>query len=106
MNLVTKQILIDEVCFRWAQQYYVNGEWRYGYDKEDTYHKLQSLGYNKTEDDIAKVIGNRGWTLLVCDECNNEVDTVVHFGKESYGFQICQPCLIKSTMKVLKEDNW
>lgn len=63
------------------------------------------LGDNKTEDDVARVIGNRGWTLLVCDECNNEVDTVVQFGKGSYVFHICQACSIKATMEFLKDNE-
>lgn len=105
MNILTKQHLIDVVCDRWLKQYYQLGAWKYGKDKEDIYYKLVMLGDSKTEDDIARVIGNRGWTLLVCDECNNEVDTVVQFGKESYSFHICQTCSIKATMEFLKEND-
>lgn len=101
MNLVTKQILIDEVCFRWAQQYYTNGEWRYGYDKEDIYHKLQSLGDKKTEESIAEVIGNSSWTQLICNECNRDSERVVVMSCEEYAFYLCLKCINKAG-KLLK----
>ncbi|HCH9337326.1 TPA: hypothetical protein PNO69_004522 [Salmonella enterica] len=101
MNILTKQHLIDVVCDRWLKQYYYNGEWRYGYNKEDTYYKLQSLGDKKTEESITEVIGNSSWTQLICNECNRDNERVVVMSCEEYSLYLCLKCINKAG-KLLK----
>jgi len=103
MKLITKQDLIDGVCLRWKIQYFANGEWKYGNNKEDIYNNLVSLGDDKTEQDIEKVIGNNSWTRLSCDICNNDVDRVVTTDFSEYSHYMCLNCASKAVGILLGE---
>lgn len=52
-----------------------------------------------TPDDVAKIIGDRSWTRLECDECNKEVDAILNVG-EPLGYalsvNICFHCVKKA----------
>lgn len=106
MILLTKQHLIDGICDRWLSQYYYLGAWKYGKDKEQIYHNLAKLGDKKTEESIAKVIGNGSWTHLTCDECAAEVDSVLIFLEDwDSPVQICKSCIDKASMILSEQEN-
>lgn len=104
MNILNKQYLIDNICSVWKQNYFFAGNWRYGHNKEEIYNNLVALGDNKTEENIAEVIGNSSWTRLECSECEQDSYSVVTMSVEEYGIYLCKSCLIKG-LELLGEDN-
>lgn len=96
MKLITKREVIKRVAERWLNQY--TQFKRHSGEKQDTYKRLLQLVLDTaTEDDVEKVIGNRSWTRMACDQCEQEVDTLVQVGQEpdyeSRTASLCPTCL-------------
>lgn len=100
MIVITEKDLIKTVCERWKDTYgarwYNNPENR---KHLEIYERLKRLK-NPTSDEIAAIIGNRSWTTLQCDECEQDVLKVVELGQEpdfeSRTVHLCQYCLQKA----------
>jgi len=97
MKLLTKRGLIQDILGRWKEQYpTLHG------DKAKIYLKLLALDLDTaTEQEVEAVIGNGSWTRMICDECSEEVETLVVVGEEP-GYEsrtacICPDCLKKAT---------
>ena len=63
--------------------------------------ELQSLdGDTATKEDVALIIGNDSWVRLTCDECEEDVDTVIRVGEkpdyESSTAYLCGSCVLKA----------
>lgn len=96
MKLITKRDVIKQVAERWQNQYTPFSS--HSYDKYNTYKKLLALDLDTaTEDDVEKIIGNRSWTRLSCEQCDKEVDTLVQVGQEpdyeSRTASLCLDCI-------------
>lgn len=88
MKIITQRQLIRNVANRWREQYFklddslddipVNGK-----SKRQIQTELDSLDKEiATAQDINNIIGNGSWTRLRCDECGQEVETVLRVGEE------------------------
>jgi len=95
MYVVRKIDLIKKVSKQWDHQYKRTDQ----KDKIEIGNRLRTERPN-TEDEVAKIIGNRGWTKNVCDECNNDCDITIQLGQEpdyeSATASICKECLKKA----------
>jgi len=82
------------VAERWHEQYGRGGEWRntVSGSSKDTYDRLVALGENPSIADAAKVIGNKSWTYISCNGCNDDVERAVQIG-EYEGKTFCQVCV-------------
>lgn len=97
MELITQRKLIQGVAAAWGQQYrhYSEG------DKRDITIKLEALdGNTATPEDVANIIGNKGWTSIKCDECGRVVIEAVRMGEEpdyeSHTAHLCLQCLVNA----------
>ena len=93
MELITKQSLIDTVGLNWQKHYPENFELTGGEFSNKILEKLEKLPATRTEEDIAKVIGNYSWTEINCEECGESVDEVIVFTEAA---KICKRCLKKA----------
>lgn len=94
MNATTKAWAIANVADNWRRQY--PGEIISGSgEKFDKYQRLLALPPERTEQDIAAIIGNGSWTRLICDNCEQSVDIYVRVGSDNrpYPVYICLDCL-------------
>lgn len=76
------------VADRWASQYQhpVDGWRRYseldkGRSRKDVHDELAALGDNPPIDKVAEIIGNKSWSYICCDGCNNYVERAVCIGE-------------------------
>lgn len=95
--LLTKQHLVNTVDERWKKQYYRGGSWKYCADEK--YEQLVSLGNNKNSEDVDKIIGNSSWKMLVCHNCNKDVDAVFIFGTGYDSLYVCEDCVKIATQQ-------
>lgn len=91
MRLITTRSSIKAVPDMWDRQY------KNTKNKQHiiTGIRLRSLDLETcTPDDIAVIIGNKSWTHLCCDECENDVNAVVELGQEpDYESRTARVCL-------------
>ena len=103
MLKVTQRDLIRTADKRWRDQYWNTRD----LDKSRKALALTQLDKDTaTEEDVTRIIGNRSWTQLICDECGTEVESVVCIGgkpevsrKSRY---ICKPC-VERALKLFEE---
>jgi hypothetical protein len=98
MIKITQRRLILSVADRWHKQYQCYGQDR---SKAEIWIKLDALDKSTASvEDVAAIIGNYSWCKLKCDECQNEVGSVVRLGEEpdyeSNTANICTECLRKA----------
>lgn len=88
MNLITQRDRIRGAAANWRRQY--PGE-------RKKYNQLRALDTETaTAEQVAAIISNTSWTSLTCDECEQEVTTVVEGRAEPYGRSpatVCADCL-------------
>lgn len=98
--LLTKQHLVNTVDERWKKLYYKNSSWDYfGDGKLGIYEKLVSLGENKNQEDVDKIIGNPSWTKLICNHCDNDVNAVFIFNTGYDSCYVCEDCVKVATQQ-------
>ena len=94
MKIITRQDVLQGVPARWREQYPTS--------REEIYKKLLAIidSGNYTESQIDAIIGNDSWTSLVCDECDQEAELIIHLGEEpdyeSKTLFLCLACLKKA----------
>ena len=100
MKLRTKRQLIDGVAAAWKAQYWhpLHG-WMYSTpqnDKEAFYKELAELPPGATETQVTAVLGQQTWTENKCNECQRDVDVLIHLGEDpdydSVTFYLCPAC--------------
>lgn len=90
--------MILRIVCRWKEQY---PEYhRYGIEKDEIRDKLCALDLETaTVDDIANIIGDRGWVTESCDECGIECQEWLHLGQEpdydARWYELCRDCAKK-----------
>lgn len=80
------------VAERWKVQYFHEATGWKTIERsrpEEVYNKLCALGPEPTTDAVAEVIGNRSWTDIRCDACN---DYVVRAARVN-DVALCRLCL-------------
>jgi hypothetical protein len=101
MKVITKRDLILSVGERWCEQYAYSIR-----DPKERQHKhvmlvrdrLRKLNLETCEEgEVLKIVGNAGWTALICDQCEAHVTTVAEF-QTAYGdettMRICMRCVL------------
>jgi len=93
---------------RWRESYFGGhgDKWRQGTlscgkTAEEIYDLLCLLGPDPAREDVAKIIGNKSWSYLSCDGCNEQVVYTVSIG-EYEPKQYCKTCLSEA-LAVLSE---
>ena len=78
-------------------------------DKREIYYQLVDLGKNPDPEEVSDIIGNRSWTVCVCDECGQETKVVVSIAAGgAAGSRICVECLqraIRTAKELLKKEQ-
>ena len=90
------------VAERWREQYCRGGVWTdtaYG-SSEKKYKTLVDLGPTPDIDAVSSIIGNKSWSYLSCDGCNQYVQTAVSLGE--YEPKVYCAVCIAEAMEVLK----
>lgn len=100
MKIITERDRIRNVAERWAQVY------EKGYYANDPVKQgiLQSLRMLNPETcsaaDVNKVIGNKSWTTMRCNECKEDTTWIIQLGEtpdcESATANICRACFDKA----------
>jgi hypothetical protein len=102
MKLITRWTLAKEVRRKWNKQY-PKPEYKSQFD--DVRKALKALGPNPNPYDVDQIIGNNSWTEVgFCDECNEEVESLIEIGTDSLRrhansespVRICNECLLKA----------
>lgn len=70
---------------------------------------LRELGARPDPDDVDRIIGNRSWTRLACNNCQREAAKVVQVGEapseyESYTASLCLDC-VQAAAKAMRGNN-
>lgn len=94
ISLITKKQKIYNVLDRWKEQYKhysINDKSDKAYI-ESNLIELFSAG-EQTEESISKIIGNRTWTELNCNNCEKDCQELLIFENYSHFIQICKDCL-------------
>lgn len=92
MNFTFASLVSRSAIARFEKQY---SDGRYPQHKQ-TLDKLLALPpEQQTPDNIAKLIGNKGWTHPHCVECGAYPDVAVEMGNPDYdqSVTLCLPCL-------------
>ena len=94
MKLITERGLIREVANRWREQYPAG---RSGADKDQIWQRLSELDPEKASaEEVGRIIGNKSWATICCDECMNDTKAVVELGEEpsweSRTIHLCRAC--------------
>ena len=99
-KLITQRDLIRDVANKWKEAYWdeKNGTYYYGSEKGEIHQKLLKLDLEKcSAESVNKIIGNKSWTELKCDQCQKRVRSVVMVGQkpdyESSTTQLCRGCI-------------
>lgn len=109
MRVVSRKGLAEIAAKRWKNQYYSRGAWGRGRimslgEPEAIYEGLVALGDNPDPDDVDRIIGNKSWTYVCCNECNKSCESVIELGQEpdyeSSTAHVCKACL-KAAVKLL-----
>lgn len=94
------------VAERWAQQYqHPKDGWRGTAQRPDgkkIYDNLIALGENPPIDKVAEIIGNKSWSYISCEGCNEYVERAVVLGEyepKSY----CATCINEAHQILLGE---
>jgi hypothetical protein len=94
-----------DVAQKWRNQYYRGDAWvstAFG-DAGLIYKSLCLLGANPGRDEVAAVVGNKSWSYICCDGCNEYHAKLAGIGEDdpkSY----CKTCL-REALTVLEEVN-
>jgi hypothetical protein len=97
---ITTKDMVRNVADRWRKQYPNNVPTING-SSGDVLCQLEVLPLNATPEMVAKIIGNAGWTEIVCDECGHKVEAVVVMSDP--GRQYCEKCLERAVESIQKE---
>lgn len=90
------------VADRWRASYFVDhgNQWREGAlaggkTAKQIYDALCKLGEHPTLATVAEVIGNKSWSYISCDGCNEHVERAVIIGDGEYSDRkcFCRTCL-------------
>lgn len=72
------------VAERWRNQYFKqDGGWSKHPDStsEAIYESLRCLGGNPDIAKVANIIGNKSWSYIACDGCNEYVERAIRLGR-------------------------
>lgn len=120
MKLTTQRDLIRIVAKRWRDTYSpFKGELpifsvRNGFiaqkSKEQIANELDALDRETaTPADVEAIIGNGSWTRLTCDECKNDVDTILTVGQnpdyDDRSTDLCLYCVNKAFLFVSRGEK-
>lgn len=85
------------VAERWWSQYKYSERGSTGGvgDKILIYDELIALGPMPSAEDVARVIGNKSWSYLMCDGCNSYELTLVSIG-EYEAKSYCKTCIAEA----------
>ena len=89
-----------DVAERWKAQYRDGGgEWlgTVSGSSRDKYEKLCALGPNPDIAAVAEITGNKSWSYISCDGCDQYPERAVRIGEydtKSY----CQECIEEASM--------
>ena len=83
------------VAARWREQYEERLSRWYDDNKKEIYKKLLALGENPDREDVAKIVGNKSWSYLTCDGCQESEAALVSIG-EYEAKNYCKTCLAES----------
>ncbi len=95
MRIITKRKRIKGVFDRWRKQYPTKKDCTE--EQVKITKELSKLNLNRVgEKKIIEIIGNKTWTDLICDECQEDQDKVVRFierYEDKYECNSCDLCL-------------
>ena len=95
LTIIRRSEVLKRVPDDWASQYSRNLD----PDKRAITSMLLALDRDTmTEDQVNSIIGNKSWTSLACDVCNEEKPVLVRIGDEpdheARWQDVCRSCLI------------
>ena len=93
ISILTAEENIRRAPERWSDQYdhLVGDSWEPYQEKS---RELAALVWPFTKEDVERIIGNKSWTTLTCDICNNEAHSLLNLEIDpSYGLCACRSCL-------------
>lgn len=101
-DIITKSGIVSDVPKAWAKSY-ENYRGPNALDMKRITSELRDLPSGFSADDVEKIIGNKSWTTLHCDQCGNDVDAVARFGAENpvtLTYDICEVCIRQAGIAV------
>ena len=111
MKVITQRELIQSVADRWHAQYqpftHDSAPWTIGKTKSGIWRELVALNKDEaTTQEVDTIIGNKSWTRMMCDQCEQDADSVIQVGAaldyESATAHLCRSCLQSAYELMLK----
>jgi hypothetical protein len=101
MRKITTKDMVRSVADRWRKQYPTNIPTING-SSGQALPQLEALPLNATPEMVTAIIGNPGWTEIVCDECGHKVEAVVVMS-DTPKRQYCENCLERAVDTIQRE---
>lgn len=109
MKIITERDIIRSVADRWADTY-ETGYYANDPEKQGILKSLRMLSTTTCSvDDVNKIIGNKSWTRMRCNECTQFTNWVIQLGEEpdyeSATASLCRPCFDKAVQLVTTQSS-
>jgi hypothetical protein len=93
MKIESSIVQAKTVAERWRKQYFREGSWGRTItgDSELVYNRLLECSNDPAE--IARIVGNFGWSHISCGSCGEYVLVVVVFGENESEVKVCRNCV-------------
>jgi hypothetical protein len=101
MKKITTKDMVRGVADRWRRQYPAN-VMTVGGGSGEKLAQLETLPLNATPEMVAAIIGNPGWTEIICDECGHKVEAVVVMS-DTPKRQYCEKCVERAVETIQKD---
>lgn len=98
-GIITKSQVVADVPDNWARQYDAR-VFRVSEEQKEITSKLRSLPKGFTAEQVDEIVGNKSWTRIFCEECEEEVDAVAEFKSSERFVHVCEVCIRKAGIAI------
>ncbi|KNY36054.1 MULTISPECIES: hypothetical protein [unclassified Agrobacterium] len=98
-GIITKSQVVADVPDTWARQYDAR-VYRVPEEHKEITAKLRGLPKGFTAEQVEEIIGNKSWTRILCEECEEEVDAVAEFKSGERFVHVCEVCIRKAGIAI------
>jgi hypothetical protein len=104
VEIIKKSVTLQEILLSWKETYMeISGEWKT--DRwEKIYNKLSLLSPDANAETISNTIGNKSWTHLTCESCQDYISVAIGIGEYDKKFY-CPTCISEAYEIMLKNPD-
>lgn len=98
-GIITKAQVVADVPDTWARQYDTR-VFRVSEEQKEITSKLRGLPKGFTAGQVEEIIGNKSWTRILCEECEEEVEALAEFRSGERFVHVCEVCIRKAAIAI------